>query len=118
MKVKLKGWDLVVKMNKNGVKMCHWEDNIDVFTLSTIPEQNGQLISTGKKNLKGQEIFKPYSVIDYIAAKVGVEKLDQMTSYNSIIRKSIKWYTKLAFELLLATSMVNSWVLYNKISQQ
>ena len=118
MKSKLKRGELVGKMNNSGVKVCHWKDKKNVFTLSTIPEHNGQLKSTGKKNRKGQEILKPSSVIDYNAAKVGVEKSDQMTCYNSILRKSTKWYRKLAFELLLGTSMVNAWVLYNKFFQQ
>ena len=62
------------------------------------------------KNRKDHEILKPYSIIGYKAAKLGVDKLDQMICYHSILRKSIKWYRKLAFELILRTSIVNAWV--------
>lgn len=118
MKAKLKRGESIGKMNKNGVKVCHWKDKRDVFTLSTIPEHDGQLKPTGKKNRKGKDILKPPSVIDYNTAKVGVDKSDQMTCYNSILRKSTKWYRKLAFELLLGTSMVNAWVLFNRFFNQ
>ena len=41
---------------------------------------------------------------------------DQMSSYQSALRKTKKWYRKLALEFITGTSVVNAWVLYNKIS--
>lgn len=37
-----------------------------------------------------------------------------MSLYYSPLKKSRKWYKKIAMELLAGTSIVNAWVLYNK----
>lgn len=36
-----------------------------------------------------------------------------MASYQSPLRKGVKWYRKVATELILGTAVVNSWILYN-----
>lgn len=41
-----------------------------------------------------------------------------MGSYQSPLRKGIKWYRKVATELLFGTSVVNSWLLYNQFTDQ
>ncbi|KAK9745450.1 hypothetical protein QE152_g6957 [Popillia japonica] len=35
-----------------------------------------------------------------------------MTSYQSPLHKAVKWYRKVAVELLFGTAVVNSWILY------
>nr|CAH7713899.1 unnamed protein product [Callosobruchus chinensis] len=45
--------------------------------------------------------------------KKWVDISDQMSSYFSVLRKSLKWYRKVCFELLFGTSVVNAWVVYN-----
>lgn len=37
-----------------------------------------------------------------------------MASYQSPVRKGLKWYRKVATELLFGTAIINSWILYNK----
>lgn len=37
-----------------------------------------------------------------------------MASYQSPVRKGLKWYRKVATELLFGTAITNSWILYNK----
>ena len=49
---------------------------------------------------------------------MGVDKSDQMTSYNTALRRSTMWYCKLAIELLTDTAVVNSWALYNQFHCQ
>ena len=44
--------------------------------------------------------------------KTGIDRNDQMVSYATTIRKSIKWYSKLALHLLLGTSIVNAHIVY------
>lgn len=39
-----------------------------------------------------------------------------MTSYSSPLRRNVKWYKKVMFELLLNTALVNSLVLYKKVN--
>ncbi|KAG0439955.1 PiggyBac transposable element-derived protein 4 [Dictyocoela muelleri] len=101
-------------MNSKGVKICNWKDKRNVLTLSTVPEHSGNLPPSGKKDRNGTEILMPQCVLDYNAAKCGVDKSDQMTSYNTALRRSTKWFRKLAIELLTGTAVVNAWVLYNQ----
>ena len=53
-------------------------------------------------------------MIDYNFAKKGVDVSDQMSSYNSALRKTWKWYGQVAIELITGTTVVNAWVMYNK----
>jgi len=39
---------------------------------------------------------------------------DQMASYHSAVRKSIRWFHKLAVEFLMGTAVVNALVMYNQ----
>lgn len=59
-------------------------------------------------------ILKPKSVIDYNAAKKGVDISDQMASYYDSRRKTLNWYKKLIFEIVTGTAVVNAWVLHHK----
>lgn len=38
---------------------------------------------------------------------------DQMASYHNPLRKSIRWFHKVAIEFLFGTAVVNAWLLYN-----
>ena len=91
-----------------------WHDKRDVLTISTDPTHSEKLIPTGKYLRNGNPILKPKSVIDYNHNKQGVDLSDQFNSYYSPLRKGKKWWRKLAFELLLGTSISNSWILFNK----
>ena len=113
LKAKLKKGETVSKQNASGVKASNWKDKRNVITLSTIPEHTGELIPTDKKSRSGADILKPGSVLDYNNAKKGVDMSDQMSAYSTPLRRSTKWYRKVAIELLAGTSVVNAWVLYN-----
>lgn len=59
-----------------------------------------------------KQIMKPKSVIDYNNGKAGIDKSDQMSSYNTALRKGMKWYRKVALELITGTAVVNAHVIY------
>ena len=111
---KLKKGEMKASENNSGVKFYNWRDKRNVFSISTVPEHGGDLVSTGKKNRKGEDVFKPPSILDYNKAKKGVDVSDQLSSYYSVLRKSKKWYRKIAFELIGGTSVVNAHILYQK----
>lgn len=48
--------------------------------------------------------------------KQGVDVTDQMSSYFSPLRKSLFWYNKIVFELLLGAAVVNALQIYNNFS--
>ncbi|GLV46243.1 hypothetical protein CBL_12320 [Carabus blaptoides fortunei] len=103
-------------MQSGCLKIVKWVDKRPVLMLTTDPEHTTNLISTGKKSRSGEDIVKPKAVIDYNKAKKGVDYSDQMSSYHTVLRRGLKWYRKLLFELLFGTSLVNAWLIYNKIS--
>ena len=49
----------------------------------------------------------------YNKSKQGIDISDQMSSYHTALRKSIRWYHKVAIELLCGTAVVNACSLYN-----
>jgi len=60
---------------------------------------------------------KSQIVLDYNTGKSSIDLADQMASYsNPLRRRSLKWYRKLAMNLLLNISVVNASVLFKKVT--
>nr|CAH7748430.1 unnamed protein product [Callosobruchus chinensis] len=57
-------------------------------------------------------------LVDYNNAKAFVDMSDQMAAYSNYLRRSVKWYRKLAFEFITGTSVVNALYFYNKINDK
>ena len=96
-----------------GVVVAKWMDKREVLMLST--KHNLTENHTGKKNRNNEEIKKPQMIIDYNTGKQGIDLSDQMASYFSPLRKTIRWYHKIGFEYLLNTAVVNSLILYKEV---
>lgn len=90
--------------------MAKWHDKRDVVMLST--KHGIEMIDTGKKNRNNEPILKPQIIIDYNSEKAGIDLSDQLSNYSSPIRKSIRWYHKVATEVLLGTSVINAFIVY------
>jgi hypothetical protein len=101
---------------QHGTKVMKWKDKRVVTMISTEVHHDSKLINTGKRNRKNEAIMKPRCVLDYNSVKKGVDYSDQMSSYYTTLRKSLKWYKKVALELLTGTTLVNSWVVYEKLT--
>jgi len=112
-KAKLKPNEIVGRENIDGIVIAKWRDKRDVTMLTT--RHNINMVDTGKINKKKENIIKPQIIIDYNKGKAGIDLSDQLSRYNSSVRKSIRWYHKVAIELLFGTSIVNALVIYNKI---
>ena len=108
---KLKKGEIIGLQNLSGVKIVRWKDKRDVLTISTCDNHDK---STVEIEIRGRKIQKPQIVIDYNKAKKGVDISDQMSSYQTALRRGLKWYRKTAFELITGTAIVNSWILYQK----
>lgn len=111
LKTKLKKGQIIGKESTDGIVVAKWHDKRDVAMLST--KHGIEMIDTGKKNRNDEPILKPQIIIDYNSGKAGIDLSDQLSSYNSPIRKSIRWYHKVATEILLGTSVVNAFIVYN-----
>lgn len=106
---KLKPGESIGMENERGICVLKWKDKRDVLMLYT---KHSKGMATVLK--KGRSVRKPKMILAYNKAKGAVDSTDQMTSYSSPLRKTIKWYKKLAIELILNTALVKSWVMYTK----
>lgn len=64
------------------------------------------MTNTLKKNRNHEDIFKPDN-----AGKAGIDLSDQLASYCTSMRKSVRWYHKVATEIILNTFVVNSQIM-------
>lgn len=74
--------------------------------------------STTEISKRGQTTKKPDMVIKYNQGKSFIDRSDQMTSYSTPLRRSLKWYRKVAFDILLGTSLTNALSLFCKVNNK
>lgn len=143
---KLKKGAMVAREDQHGIVLLKWHDARDVRMLSTMhapkmmtaneyarienriePSANEE--SENDNNNNNENSVLPYSeqkankkkpavVHFYNKNKFGIDLSDQMASYATSIRKGVKWYRKLAVELLLGVSIVNSWIVYKAATRR
>ncbi|KAE9523006.1 hypothetical protein AGLY_016637 [Aphis glycines] len=90
---KLKKGDYIAKQCNKGVTVLKWRDKRDVL------------------------IQKPNIIIDYNKGKSLVDVCDLRNSYHNPLRRTLKWYKKIAFELILNTSVLNALSLYEEVTK-
>lgn len=103
---KLKKGEIVANENADGIVVMKWHDRRDVLMLST--KHGDSLVKTGKNNRNNEPVEKPEVVVYYNQCKQGIDLADQMSSYHSCLRKSVRWYHKVALDTLLGTAVVNA----------
>jgi len=91
-----------------------WKDICDVFSLTTAHED---VLVEASSSRGAHHKIKPAAVLDYNKYKTGVDRSDQMLSYYSSERKTIKWWKKLFFHLFDLV-IVNAHILHNKTSKK
>lgn len=90
-----------------------WRDKKIVSKLSTC--QTAELVDTGKLNRKtGEAVTKPKCVIEYNDNMGGVDKCDQVIAPYQIPRKTLRWYQKIAANVL-DTVIFNSHIIYDHL---
>ncbi|KAJ8953389.1 hypothetical protein NQ318_023506 [Aromia moschata] len=99
-----------MKENERGICVLKWRDKRDVLVLSTCHSNE-----TVQVQRRGKKINKPQAIIDYNKGKSSIDISDQMSSYSTALRRSIRWYKKVAIEILLGTSMVNAHFIFREL---
>nr|CAH7725064.1 unnamed protein product [Callosobruchus chinensis] len=74
-------------------------------------------IKKSRKTRSSEVVLKPKCITDYNKDKKGVDISDQMSSYYTALRKGLKWYRKIGFELIFGSAIVNSHIVYNEVNQ-
>ena len=126
LKKKLQRGEMVGQEESHGILVLKWRDTKDVHVLSTkhIPDMEevytsrrrsllaANAPSTSNTTPSTRSKLKPKAVIEYNKDKAGINLSDEMSAYASVLRKGIKWYRKLAFELLLGVAIVNAYFIF------
>lgn len=99
--------------NERGICVLKWKDKRDVLMLST-----KHTTETVNVQRRAGVVRKPKAIMEYNDAKSSIDQSDQMASYNTALRKSLKWYRKLAIEFILGTALVNSHIIYNLLADK
>lgn len=60
--------------------------------------------------------LKPNAIIDYNRGKGLIDVSDQLGSYHSCFRKGVKWYRKVALDIICNTELVNAFSIYKKVT--
>lgn len=88
-----------------------WCDKRSVYMISTI--HSASMVSTGRVDHRNNIICKPEPIHFYIRLMGGVDLGDQLMSYYSFLRRSVKWWRKL-FIHLFNMVLLNAFVLQKK----
>ncbi|XP_047115851.1 piggyBac transposable element-derived protein 4-like [Schistocerca piceifrons] len=100
---KLKKGEHKAKESTRGVVVLKWKDKRDVLMLSTVHGEEEAEVQTRNGTKK-----KPATIIDYNQPKSFIDHSDPMMSYSHCLRWGVKWYRKLAIELLAESALVLS----------
>ncbi|CAF1656880.1 unnamed protein product, partial [Adineta ricciae] len=100
--------------NKYGIKLIKWKDKRDVLMISTKPSHSTAVTDTKTINKLNERSMKTQVILDYNEGKQGIDLSDQLSSYYTCLSRSIKWYQKVAFELIFGTSIVNAYLIYKE----
>lgn len=110
--VKLDKGEMIALTNDDCVTFVIWHDKRYVKMLST--KFRVTIVPVNRPNRNPPVVFKPNIVLEYNKCKQGIDLSDQMSSYQCAVRKSVRWYHKVAQELLFGTAIVNGHILYNE----
>nr|CAI5823527.1 unnamed protein product [Callosobruchus analis] len=111
-KAKLKVSETVARESNTGVVVLKWKNKRDVLMLSTFHDNS----MSDVENEYGKVLQKPKMIIDYNNSKGVIDISDQMKAYSSALRRGIKWYRKLAMELITGSALVNAYILYKYVT--
>ena len=103
---KIKKGEIFGLENNLGVIISKFKDKRDVYLLST--RHLLSMSNTAKKTRNHEDIIKPDVILFYNADKAGIDLSDQLASYCTPMRKSIRWYYKVATEIILNIFVVNA----------
>ncbi|CAK9832785.1 PiggyBac transposable element-derived protein 4 [Anthophora retusa] len=91
------------------IYVSKWRDKREVLSITT--NHHPEIVEVTNKF--GQKNKKPNDLAEYNLNMSGVDRCDQMVSYYSSPRKSIRWYKKLLFHLL-DLCVWNSYFIYRQ----
>ena len=113
---KLKKGDIACKERNDGITVLKWKDKRDVLLLTTKNGPETTEVRSKSRREGPTTITKPTAIVDYNNGKAGIDLSDQLASYAQILRRGMKWYRKIAIELICGTAIVNCLLVYKHFS--
>lgn len=104
---------MIAKENEKGITILKWKNKKDILIL--LKKHSLEMVNVERRP---EHKLKPEIIVDYIRGKAAVDLSDQMNVYNNLLRMSLKWYKKVAFELLLNTTVVYSYISFKDITKK
>lgn len=105
---KLKKGDCVWS-RKDSVVVCKWKDKRDVLTISNMHKV--EMVEVRNRN--GKVAKKPNIIRDYNNGMSGIDRADQMLSYYTALRKTIRWPKKIGLHIM-EIYLQNAYILFRK----
>ena len=114
-----------VFLTLTGIVVMKWQDTREVclqttkYGLDMVGVQKKTrrpMVATSSSGDQRPKTKKTVAAVDYNQGKSGIDLSDQYTALATSLRKGIKWYRKLAFEILLGMALVNSYLVFRSMS--
>ena len=80
----------IIWISKNNIIVCKWKDKSEVLTISNA--HNPEMVKVSNRH--GKEKMRPNILRDCNNSMSGIDWSDQMLSYHSGLRKTLRWYKK------------------------
>ena len=106
--------DIECMENQNGTIGFLWKDTKEVMLLSNCHQNKA--VEIGRRGKDGDKISLqcPEAIQFYNTNMGGVDLSDQLTELYDVDRKSLKWWKKVFYKLLL-TAAVNAWIICKEL---
>ena len=83
-------------MSLDDITVAKWKDKRDVHVISNAHKPEMVPVA----NRRGVERQKPNIIQDYNNGMSGIDRSDQMLSYHSGLRKTVRWYKKVGVHMV------------------
>jgi hypothetical protein len=112
---KLEQGEAEFRGNTSGTLAVKWIDTKEVIVLNNCHGKG--MVEVQKKQKDGTSITVccPDAISFYRQCMSGVDLADQMAGLYDLDRKSLKWWKKVFYRLLMF-SKVNSWAIYEELN--
>lgn len=110
--VKLKKGESVA-MTNGTLQLLKWKDKRDVHMCTTVHTAEFIDVPGRVDRTTGQAIQRPRCIVDYDKYMGAVDRCDQMISYPAFKRRTLKWWKKVFFHLLMMATL-NAYLLYKE----
>jgi hypothetical protein len=103
---KIKTGEIFGKESKRGIVFGESKDKRNVTLIST--KYGLAMTDTDKENRTRVNVIEASAILFYNRHKKDTDISDQMSSSLIVLRRTIRWYYSVAFEVLFGTAVVNA----------